>query len=195
MQILHLLTRSQTYVKTFFSNYAISEEYLSVDSAILVANALVTSRLDYCNTLLRSLSCANTHRLQCIQNTLACIVTNTGRYTRATPFLGGSIGCLSNIVACSNWLPWYISFSTMVLLATLVPPLYPIVAAKTHNAETQTRGSLFLSSANPSTSQRNFSTIVLLLIHLQCGTTSLTMSEQLLPLPPSEKGSKLIYST
>ena len=62
-------------------------QYLSVDCAVLVANALVSSRLDYCNSLFRSLSSTNSRRLQCIQNTLARIVTNQRRFTRASPIL------------------------------------------------------------------------------------------------------------
>ena len=49
------------------------------DAAVLVANALVSSRLDYCNSLLRT--------LQCIQNMLGRIVTNCNRYSRASPIL------------------------------------------------------------------------------------------------------------
>ena len=46
----------------------------------LVANAVVSSRLDYCNSLFRSLSDFNLHKLQCIQNSSARIVSNTSRY-------------------------------------------------------------------------------------------------------------------
>ena len=51
-------------------------QYLMAEAAILGANALVTSCLDYCNSLFRSLSSFNMHKLQCIQNTLGMIVTN-----------------------------------------------------------------------------------------------------------------------
>ena len=55
-------------------------QYLTTEVAVLAANALVSSRLDYCNSLFRSLSCFNLHKLQSIQNTLARIVTNHRRY-------------------------------------------------------------------------------------------------------------------
>ena len=42
--------------------------FLSYDVSIMVANALVSSRLDYCNSLFRSLSSKNITRLQHIQN-------------------------------------------------------------------------------------------------------------------------------
>ena len=54
--------------------------YLTDEAAILAANALVSSRLDYCNCLFRSLSSLNLHKLQCI-NTFARIVTNSNKYT------------------------------------------------------------------------------------------------------------------
>ena len=47
----------------------------------------MSSRLDYCNTLFRSLSSFHMHKLKCIQNTLGRIVTNCNRYSRATPIL------------------------------------------------------------------------------------------------------------
>ena len=56
-------------------------QYLTDEAAILAANALVNSCLDYCNSLFRGLSSLNTHKLQCIQNILAGIVTNCNKYT------------------------------------------------------------------------------------------------------------------
>ena len=51
-------------------------QYLTDEAAILAADALVSSHLDYCNSLFRSLSSLNTGKLQCIQNTLARTGTN-----------------------------------------------------------------------------------------------------------------------
>ena len=48
------------------------------------ANALVRSQLDYCNSMLKSLSGFNVRKLQCVQNSLAGIVTNTTRYSHVT---------------------------------------------------------------------------------------------------------------
>ena len=61
--------------------------YLPQKVAIKLAYALVSSRLDYCNSLFRSLSCKEVHRLQCIQNSLARIVTHTSKYSHITPVL------------------------------------------------------------------------------------------------------------
>ena len=62
-------------------------QFLTHDASLLVANALVSSRLDYCNSLFRSLSKFNLRKLYCIQNSAARIVSNTSRYTSITPVL------------------------------------------------------------------------------------------------------------
>ena len=62
-------------------------QYLTPEVAVLAANALVSSCLDYCNSLFRGLSCFNQHKLQSIQNTLARIVTNHEKYAHVTPIL------------------------------------------------------------------------------------------------------------
>ena len=41
--------------------------YLTSEAALLAENALVGSRLDYCNFLFRSLSALDLRRLQCVQ--------------------------------------------------------------------------------------------------------------------------------
>ena len=62
-------------------------QFLTHDVSVLVANALVSSRLDYCNSLFRSLSKFNLRKLQCIQNSTARIVSHTSRCTSITPVL------------------------------------------------------------------------------------------------------------
>ena len=62
-------------------------QFLTHDAAVSVANVLVNSRLDNCNSLFRSLSKFNLHRLQSIQNSAARIVTNSSKFTRITPVL------------------------------------------------------------------------------------------------------------
>ena len=60
-------------------------QFLTQDAAVSVANAFVSSQLDYCNSLFRSLSYVNLNRLQSIQNSAARIVTNLCQYTHITP--------------------------------------------------------------------------------------------------------------
>ena len=62
-------------------------QYLTDAAAVLAANALVSSCLDYCNSLFRSLSSFHMRELQCIQITLGRIVTNCNRYSQASPIL------------------------------------------------------------------------------------------------------------
>ena len=54
---------------------------------IPLANALVSSRLDYCNSLYTGISKSNLNRLQRIQNSLARAVTRTAKYEHITPVL------------------------------------------------------------------------------------------------------------
>ena len=67
------------------------------DASVLVVSALVSSRLDYCNSLFRTLSKFNLRKFQCIQNSAARIVSNTNRYTSITPLLRNCIDFLLNI--------------------------------------------------------------------------------------------------
>ena len=70
--------RDFRHVKWFLTTY---------DVSVLVANALVSSQLDYGNSLFRSLSKLNLCKLYCIQNSAARIVSNISRYTSITPVL------------------------------------------------------------------------------------------------------------
>ena len=81
--------------------------YTAHDVAVSVANAFVSSWLDYCSSLFRSLSKFNLHRLQSIQNSAASIVTNSSKYTQITP-----------VLRKLHWLP--VQFRSEFKLATLV---------------------------------------------------------------------------
>ena len=52
-----------------------------------LANSLVSSKLDYCNSLYNGISQANLNKIQRIQNTLARVVTNTSKFEHITPIL------------------------------------------------------------------------------------------------------------
>ena len=77
-------------------------QYLTPEVAVLAANALVSSHLDYCNSLFRGSSCFN-H----VFNTLARIVTNHRKYAHVTP-----------ILKQHHWLP--VKYRCMLKTATLV---------------------------------------------------------------------------
>ena len=82
-------------------------QYLTPKMAVIAANALVSSRLDYCNSLFWDLSCFSQHKLQSIQNIFARIVTNHRKYAHVTP-----------ILKQLHWLP--VKYRCMFKTATLV---------------------------------------------------------------------------
>ena len=61
--------------------------YLSVTQAAQLGCAIVTSRLDYCNSALYGTSASNISRLQRVQNNLARVVCGASSRTSATPLL------------------------------------------------------------------------------------------------------------
>ena len=61
--------------------------HLDLDSAKLLATAFVSSRLDYCNSLLYSIADIDLTRLQRVQNQLAHLVTKSLPSTRSIPLL------------------------------------------------------------------------------------------------------------
>ena len=61
--------------------------HLDLDSAKLLATALVSSCLDYCNPVLYGTADIDLTRLQCIQNQLARLVTKSPPFTRSIPLL------------------------------------------------------------------------------------------------------------
>ena len=58
--------------------------HLTRSVAITLSNALVSSKIDYCNSLYYGITDKQLHRLQGIQNTLCRIVTHTHRYSSIT---------------------------------------------------------------------------------------------------------------
>ena len=67
-----------------------------LSAATALANSLVSSKLDYCNSLYSGISQANLNKLQRIQNSLARVITNTSKYQHITPTLKNYTDFLSN---------------------------------------------------------------------------------------------------
>ena len=61
--------------------------HLDLDSTKLLATALVSSRLDYCNSLLYGISDIDLTRLQHVQNQMGRLVTKSPPLTRSIPLL------------------------------------------------------------------------------------------------------------
>jgi hypothetical protein len=61
--------------------------HLSMTTAKALANALVSSRLDYCNSLLYNIAAKDLSRLQRVQNCLARVVFKAPRFCHTTPLL------------------------------------------------------------------------------------------------------------
>ena len=61
--------------------------YLDLNGAKLLANALVSSRLDYCNSVLSSIADTHLPKLQRVQNRLAHVVTKSPPFTRSVALL------------------------------------------------------------------------------------------------------------
>ena len=60
---------------------------LDLNTPVLLLNALVSSRLDYCNSLFVSLTDFELRRLQLVQNSLCRVVTRSSKFSHITPQL------------------------------------------------------------------------------------------------------------
>ena len=61
--------------------------YITVDACHHAVRALITSRLDYCNSLFTVLSTKDRKKLEIIQNRAARLIFRAGRRTHTTPLL------------------------------------------------------------------------------------------------------------
>ena len=69
---------------------------LDLNTSVLLANALVSSRLDYCNSLFLSLTNFELRRLQLVQNSLCRVVTRSSKFSHITPQLKNFTGYQSD---------------------------------------------------------------------------------------------------
>ena len=165
-------------------------KYLTPEVAVLAANALVSSRLDYCNSLFRGLSGFNQHKLQSIQNTLARIVTNHRKYAHVTPILQKlhwlpvKYRCISKPQnLCINFCIVLLLISNRSCLLVVVPTVLGMVTQIVNTLQ-------FLLSIHQFLSQPNILAIVLPLMLRRSGMTSLKMFAVQRQLPPSERNLK-----
>ena len=114
---------------------------LPLSTATALANSLVSSKLDYCNSLYSGISQTNLNKLQRIQNSLARVITNTSKYQHITPTLKKL-----------HWLPikQRIDYKTCLLtyktLTNQQPTyLYNSLSFPSHSVSTRSSDSLVLS--------------------------------------------------
>jgi hypothetical protein len=65
------------------------KKYLPKQALVTLVHAFISSRLDFCNSLLYGLPDQELKRLQKLQNQAARVVTGTGRFEHITPILRG----------------------------------------------------------------------------------------------------------
>ena len=75
---------------------------LPLSAATALANSLVSSKLDFCNSLYSGISQSNLNKLQRIQNSLARVITNTSKYQHITLTLKNYTGFQSNKESITN---------------------------------------------------------------------------------------------
>lgn len=80
---------NKTCRAVFFHIYNIRKirRFLSIVHARTLVNSFVTSRIDYCNSLLYGLPASEIQKLQRLQNTAAWLIYNARRFDHITPTL------------------------------------------------------------------------------------------------------------
>ena len=88
-------------------NIGFIRKYLTPNSAKIIVQALIVSKLYYCNSLLYGLPSYLIQKLQHIQNSAACLITQSPRFCHITPVLRDL-----------HWLPVHLCIEFKVLVIT-----------------------------------------------------------------------------
>ena len=80
---------NNTCISAFSQLYNIRRirKYPTMDTSKTLVHAMITSRIDYCNSLLCGLPDNSLNKLQRVQNAAAWLITGTGKFSRITPVL------------------------------------------------------------------------------------------------------------
>ena len=102
-------------------------KYLTRESSEIAVHAFITSKLDYCNSLLYGCRKTQLKKLQNVQHTAARIVTQTRKFDHITPVL-------FNL----HWLPvgYRIVFKILLLVFHMIVRIVPIVPVVSKNVQT-----------------------------------------------------------
>ena len=129
-------------------------KHLDLNTATALANAMVSSRLDYCNSLLYSVPGLYLSKLQRVQNSLARVVTRSPKLTHTSPLLHQL-----------HWLPIRSRIHFKIALLTYKsvhftqpPSLAKLVSLRVLDKELKSQTGLFLNrtSAKPGYGRRTF---------------------------------------
>ncbi len=82
-QVTHICKAAFSHIR----NIAKIRKYISFDHCEILIHAFVTSRLDYCNSMLSGLPKKQITRLQYVQNSAARLLTGTKKYDSISPVL------------------------------------------------------------------------------------------------------------
>ena len=95
--------------------------YLTTEATKGAVNALITSRLDYCNSLLCNTPVSQTARMQCVRNNAARLITCTIKHDHIT-----------QVLKELHWLPVEsrIAFKMLVMIFKCINGLAPCCLAK-----------------------------------------------------------------
>ena len=88
-------------------NISLIRKYLTFDAAQPLVHALVTSKLDHCNSLLHGLPKHVIKQLQCVQNAAARVGTVSPKFCHITP-----------VLANLHWLPIELRIEFKILTIT-----------------------------------------------------------------------------
>ena len=81
--VSQVIKSTRVHARDLYRTYPL----LDLKTSVLLANALVSSRFDYCNFLFVSLTDFELRRLQLVQNSLCSVVTHSAKFSHITPQL------------------------------------------------------------------------------------------------------------
>ena len=145
----------------YIRDFARIRRHLCKSTAITLANALVSSRLDYCNSLLSSISVKDLNRLQGIQNTICRIICRLPRFS-STNCARRSLHWLpvKQRIQFKNLLLTYKSLHTGLpsyLNSALVPFSSPFHSTRRSSPANLILSTMTCNSSHTSKSQLNYS--------------------------------------